>query len=386
MAAIAIFANMLLGYTSKAFGRERALLMVMPIILSVAFFMIADIDSPLWGLVRIPPENLQSLAASLHASLASPEGLLASSARLGNPSGPRSKTHSSMIRTRTDPASALLQAALDQALSSLSRRGKVDARVHGARKALKRARAALRLIRPTLKRSAYQRENRALRDAGRELSPVRDAKALINAIKSFGGSRDLVRASGPALASLRGELEQRLDRARRQFADATTRRACATMIRSSRERLRRAAPVQADATMLRAGLLGIYRGARKWFAHASTRRTAKALHEWRKRTKYLQASAGALRGGRKSSLRKLVEQCGEIAAWLGDDHDLATLRNEIAHAGMSRSDTASVLAGIDQQRQQPQSRALACGAQVFGARPREFIASLAPRMGLGANR
>jgi len=69
MVAIAIFANALLGYTSKSVGRERTLLMVMPMILAVAFFLIADIDSPRWGLVRVAPENLESLAAALHAPL-----------------------------------------------------------------------------------------------------------------------------------------------------------------------------------------------------------------------------------------------------------------------------------------------------------------------------
>lgn len=67
MVAIAIFANALLGYTSKSVGRERTLLMVMPMILAVAFFLIADIDSPRWGLVRVVPDNLESLALSLHA-------------------------------------------------------------------------------------------------------------------------------------------------------------------------------------------------------------------------------------------------------------------------------------------------------------------------------
>jgi hypothetical protein len=67
LCAIAIFANLLLGYTSQTFEKERTLLWVMPTILSVAFFMIADIDSPRWGLIHVRPQNLESLAASLHA-------------------------------------------------------------------------------------------------------------------------------------------------------------------------------------------------------------------------------------------------------------------------------------------------------------------------------
>jgi hypothetical protein len=72
MGAIALLANLLLGYTSKTFERERLLLMVMPFILSIAFFLIADIDSPRWGLIHVRPLNLESLAASLHAPAAKP--------------------------------------------------------------------------------------------------------------------------------------------------------------------------------------------------------------------------------------------------------------------------------------------------------------------------
>ena len=68
MVAIALSCNMLLGYTSKAFAQERALLLVMPLILSISFFMIADIDSPRWGLIHVRPANLEILAASLHSS------------------------------------------------------------------------------------------------------------------------------------------------------------------------------------------------------------------------------------------------------------------------------------------------------------------------------
>jgi len=72
MGAIAVFANLLLGYTSKTFERETLLLLVMPFILSISFFLIADIDSPRWGLIHVRPQNLESLAASLHGPATKP--------------------------------------------------------------------------------------------------------------------------------------------------------------------------------------------------------------------------------------------------------------------------------------------------------------------------
>jgi len=72
MASIAVLANLLLGYSSRTFERERLLLLVMPFVFSIAFFLIADIDSPRWGLIHVRPQNLESLAASLHPPAAKP--------------------------------------------------------------------------------------------------------------------------------------------------------------------------------------------------------------------------------------------------------------------------------------------------------------------------
>jgi len=64
MALIAVCANLLLGYGSRQAQREKMLL-VLPLILSISFFLIADIDSPRRGLILISPQNLISLSHSL---------------------------------------------------------------------------------------------------------------------------------------------------------------------------------------------------------------------------------------------------------------------------------------------------------------------------------
>jgi hypothetical protein len=62
--SIAIFCNILLGY--HAHGKPSLLLLsVLPIALSVSFFLIAEIDSPRSGVIRIHARNLESLADSL---------------------------------------------------------------------------------------------------------------------------------------------------------------------------------------------------------------------------------------------------------------------------------------------------------------------------------
>jgi hypothetical protein len=63
LVTIATFCNLLVGYV--AHGRSALLFLILPIALSISFFLIADIDSPRGGLIHLIPQNLESLAESL---------------------------------------------------------------------------------------------------------------------------------------------------------------------------------------------------------------------------------------------------------------------------------------------------------------------------------
>jgi len=67
MAAMAICCNMLAGYGARNVKAEGILLLVLPLVVSIAFFLIADIDSPRRGVIRVHPQNLESLVESLRA-------------------------------------------------------------------------------------------------------------------------------------------------------------------------------------------------------------------------------------------------------------------------------------------------------------------------------
>jgi hypothetical protein len=67
MMAIALVCNLLLGYGAKNARMERKLMLVLPLVVSITFMLIADIDSPRGGLIRVAPQNLHSLEESLRA-------------------------------------------------------------------------------------------------------------------------------------------------------------------------------------------------------------------------------------------------------------------------------------------------------------------------------
>jgi hypothetical protein len=65
MVVIAIGCNVLVGYGSHSRPRGDRLLLILPLLLAIAFSLIADIDAPRHGLIQVDPVNLTSLANSL---------------------------------------------------------------------------------------------------------------------------------------------------------------------------------------------------------------------------------------------------------------------------------------------------------------------------------
>ena len=65
MAAIAICCHLLIGYGVRKGEAKRTLLLVLPLVVSISFALIADIDSPRGGIVRVSAQNLTSLSQSL---------------------------------------------------------------------------------------------------------------------------------------------------------------------------------------------------------------------------------------------------------------------------------------------------------------------------------
>lgn len=65
MAAMAVFATLLVGIgLDEGHGFSRMLL-VLPLVIATAFFLIADVESPRMGIIRVVPDNLVALSLSL---------------------------------------------------------------------------------------------------------------------------------------------------------------------------------------------------------------------------------------------------------------------------------------------------------------------------------
>jgi CHAD domain-containing protein len=226
--------------------------------------------------------------------------------------------------------------------------------IHGARKQLKRARATLRLLRPAIGDEPYRRENIAARDAARPLSQARDEEVLDQA-------RDLlIERFGPAASDVhirkhaRELTPQQLDDIKAALERAMT-------------RARTWKLADGDWDCLEKGVRSTYRRARHALRRARKDRATEDLHEWRKQTKYLWHQLQLLTSLAPGPIGEQADDFHRLADYLGDEHDLAVLREQAA---------GSVKALIDRRREELQDKAFALGERLFADSAKKFAHGL----------
>jgi hypothetical protein len=69
---IALLCNVMVGYAASGATARSLLLLLLPLLLSTAFLLIADMDSPRGGVIRVRAQNLVSLSEQIAPSAAEP--------------------------------------------------------------------------------------------------------------------------------------------------------------------------------------------------------------------------------------------------------------------------------------------------------------------------
>jgi hypothetical protein len=65
MMAMAVCCNLLVGYGGHSVNARVRLLLILPVVVSISFLLVADIDSPRRGFIHVFPQNLVSLSEKL---------------------------------------------------------------------------------------------------------------------------------------------------------------------------------------------------------------------------------------------------------------------------------------------------------------------------------
>jgi CHAD domain-containing protein len=250
--------------------------------------------------------------------------------------------------------------------------------VHDARKRLKKVRALLRLVRPRLGEKLYRQENTRIRDTARPLSEVRDARVLGEALDKLGRHfGDEVPAQ--VLARARAALEQRRqDVTRRVLDEQDALGKTAASLGEALPRVKGWSVAGGGWSALADGLKRSYRQGYEAFAAARAEPTVANLHEWRKRAKDLRHQLEVLQPIRPAVIEGWADRAHELGDLLGDDHDLAVLRDVLGAITREGGDGAwgELMPLIERRRGELRQEAYRLGEQVYRERPRDFLRRL----------
>ena len=269
---------------------------------------------------------------------------------------------------------------VDAALQALRSNNLSDEHIHQTRTQLKRARANLRLLRDTVGKSVYARENAALRDAAQPLSGVRDAKVLVET------SDQLIEAthSRPRktlLLKVRKALEKARREARAELRLLNAARHSATSLSAARTRIGKWKLAQSNGSTLDDGLKRVYARGRDAFATARDDSTPEKLHEWRKQVKYLEQAAQVWKSHDSRAAGALAKRAGKLADVLGSDHDLVVFDERLKTLDAPAPVRPDITRMIAARRRKLQREALKQGRVVFAGKPRSFVRKVAHSRG-----
>jgi CHAD domain-containing protein len=271
---------------------------------------------------------------------------------------------------------------VDKALGHLEddgEEGRADA-IHEARKDLKKTRAAIRLVRDALGDEIYKLENAHYRDASRLLSGFRDAEALIESLDSLQGRYRGETQLRFSVLRLSFEEDLRVHREGGQQERAMAEAAGA--LRVGRDRIA-SWPISGDGwELISPGLRRTYRRGRNRLRDVEGDPSIANLHEWRKRVKDLWYQLRLIRNAELELTGHLIRDADALADHLGDDHDLALLR-DAASERKGRFDKAAdqrlLVDLIDRRRGELRFAAISLGGRLYDEKPKQFMKRLERR-------
>jgi CHAD domain-containing protein len=243
--------------------------------------------------------------------------------------------------------------------------------VHDTRKHLKKARAALRLVRKEIGRSLFREQDHRLRDIARLVSEVRDAEVRLQTIRELQSIRP---RRGRALYR---ELEQMLALELENFLAAFAEwQSQAIPLLEDAKAAVDAWPVKHfDSGQLRRAVQTSYKRARSCLAETRKNPTSRAFHEFRTEAKVLTYQLKILRPINPVVLKNLGEELKAVGDLLGRAHDLSflgdRLRQDRGHTPW-QSEGHKLFAVLEVAQSDLQRAAADLAERFFGERPREF--------------
>jgi len=248
-----------------------------------------------------------------------------------------------------------------------------DSPVHETRKHLKKARAALRLVRGEVKKKAWKREDGCLAKVGEMISEVRDAEVRLETVRQLRGFMYGKKRSFEETEEL---LAFELDSFLAAFSEWP--QEAGARLGETLERLKDWPLQKLDCKRVRRNVQRSYKRGRRVLAAAIEKMTTENLHAFRKCAKELSYQIRILEPLSPAIFQELDDELETIGECLGQLHDLAFVTQRLWSfaAGEKQGDrilSALIAVRTDELR----STAIALGERFYAERPRQFARRLA---------
>ncbi|MDJ0824823.1 MAG: CHAD domain-containing protein [Rhodobacter sp.] len=249
------------------------------------------------------------------------------------------------------------------------RKASLDDRIHQARKRIKRLRGLLRLVRGAF--PDFRAENRALRDAARLLSGLRDHTVRIDIAARLG-----TQLGADRIEPLLVQLAHRRDRAWRAPDTHDRLARFAEAMASARARVPAWRLDRPGFEALAPGLRATYSTARTAMATAKSAGTAVALHDWRKQVKYVWFHSHLAHHAAPDLIKPWERRADVLGDQLGDHHDLWILHATLPVAPLEADTKTALTRLIEHRLDELEQRAFADAGYLFAESPAAFVARL----------
>ena len=212
---------------------------------------------------------------------------------------------------------------IKKALKQLREPDELEA-LHEVRKSIKRTRAVLRLVRPSISKAKYRNCIQPLRDAAGLLGAARDAHVKLNAVADL---MNRFKRELPAheFAPLRQAFSQQCREQQRGLAGNNVFPDASRLLRDARRHISAVRLNKSGWPALATGYKKSYLAGQCAFSAVKEKPTGERFHECRKRVKNLYYQIGLLKKVQPASLTRAEETLERLEQCLGDDHDLVLL-------------------------------------------------------------
>lgn len=240
---------------------------------------------------------------------------------------------------------------IDRVLAKFSAKNGRGTAVHDARKAMKRLRALLHLIKPAMAKGAFASNEARIKMIARSLSGARDAQAMLETVHKL-ETLDGAANVAPVSAALRAHLQAKCAEAERGL-DGSGANQLRKLLKEAKGSFAQLSLEQDEFAVVAATLEKDYRKARHAFSRAYRLGEDEAFHEWRKYVQRHWRQLLLVAPSWPKAIRPHVALARNLSEILGEDHDLSVLAGIVKTQGdeLGASDAIEAYLSLCRTRQ-----------------------------------